>query len=51
MFTEDEIKKITEILKEYPKVIVIEDNVYEGLTFDDYYEKPLPKVAFEPGFH
>lgn len=51
VFTEEEIKKIADLLREYPKVIVIEDNVYEGLTFDEYYQKPLPKLAFEPGFH
>ena len=32
-------------------MIVIEDNVYEGLTFDDFYQKPLPKLAFVPGFY
>lgn len=37
------------ILQKYPRVAVIEDNVYEGVTFDDMFEKPLPKVAFQEG--
>lgn len=39
VFTWEELKKIAEILKKYPKVLVIEDNVYEGLTFDEFYQK------------
>lgn len=35
------------ILEKYPKVIVVEDNVYEGMTFDDMFEKELPKMAFQ----
>ena len=35
------------ILEKYPKVVVVEDNVYEGMTFDDMFEKELPKMAFQ----
>ncbi len=38
---------MAEILQKYPHVIVLEDNVYEGMTFDDMYNKPLPKMAFQ----
>lgn len=27
----------------------MEDNVYEGMTFDDMFGKDLPKMAFEKG--
>lgn len=30
-------------------MVVVEDNVYEGLTFDDYYQKDLPKMSFIKG--
>ena len=30
-------------------MVVIEDSVYEGITFDDMYNKPLPKMAYVPG--
>lgn len=29
--------------------MVIEDNVYTGMTFDDMLGKPLPKIAFQKG--
>ena len=45
VFTHEELCKVAKILQKYPQVIVIEDNVYEGVTFDDMYEKPLPKLA------
>ena len=41
--------KIANILKKYPQVVVIEDNVYEGMTFDSYFKQPLPKMAFQEG--
>ena len=48
MFTNAECAKIAEILQKWPKVVVIEDNVYEGITFDELYKQPLPKIAFQP---
>ena len=30
---------------------MIEDNVYEGMTFDDYLGKPLPKIIHEEGMY
>lgn len=46
VFTQEELERIASMLKKYPRVIVIEDNVYEGLTFDNYYQQDLPKFAF-----
>ena len=40
---------MAKILEKHPKVVVIEDNVYEGVMFDDMYKKPLPKIAFVEG--
>lgn len=40
------MERIAKILEKYPQVIVLDDNVYEGVTFDDMYMKPLPKIAF-----
>lgn len=28
---------------------MVEDNVYEGMTFDDMFGKELPKISFQPG--
>ena len=28
---------------------MLEDNVYEGMTFDDFYQKDLPKMSFQKG--
>lgn len=39
IFTQDELDRIAELLRKYPRVLVVEDNVYEGLTFDDYYQR------------
>lgn len=30
--------------------MVVEDNVYIGMIFDDYLGKDLPKIAHQPGF-
>lgn len=49
VFSEDELKKIAAILKNHPQVIVIEDNVYEGMTFDDLFAQPLPKIVHIEG--
>jgi kynurenine aminotransferase len=49
VFTNDELGRMAEILQKFPQVVVIEDNVYEGITFDDMYNKPLPKMAFQKG--
>lgn len=34
MFTKPELEEITNILKNYPNIIVLSDDVYEFLTFD-----------------
>ena len=39
--------RLAKVLQKHPQVIVIEDNVYEGMTFDDMFNKPLPKIAFQ----
>lgn len=47
VFTEEELAKLAQILEKYPRVVVVEDNVYEGMTFDDMYGQNLPKMAFQ----
>lgn len=37
VFTEEELARLAEILQKYPRVVVVEDNVYEGMTFDDMF--------------
>ena len=49
VFSQEEISRLGEILKKYPRIIIVEDNVYEGMTFDSYFEKDLPKFAHLPG--
>lgn len=49
VFTESELARIAEILSKHPQIIVVEDNVYEGMTFDEYFDKPLPKLSFQKG--
>jgi aspartate/methionine/tyrosine aminotransferase len=46
VFSQEELNRIADMLKKYPRVVVVEDNVYEGLTFDDFYQKELPKMSF-----
>lgn len=36
-------------MKKFPRVVIVEDNVYDGMTFDDMFEKNLPKIALLPG--
>lgn len=49
VFTEEELVKIASILRKHPQIISVEDNVYEGMTFDDMFNKPLPKLCFQEG--
>ena len=49
VFTEEEMAKMAKILQKWPQIVVIEDNVYEGMTFDKYFKKPLPKMTFQEG--
>lgn len=49
VFTEEEVFKLGEILLKFPRIIIVEDNVYEGMTFDDMEGKELPKLAFHKG--
>ena len=39
VFTNDELAKLAKLLEKYPRVVTVEDNVYEGMTFDDMFEK------------
>jgi len=39
----DELKQIREILNDYPKVIVVMDEVYEHMIYDEY--QTLPRMA------
>lgn len=39
------------VLRKHPQIIVVEDNVYEGMTFDDAFGKALPKMAFIEGMY
>lgn len=41
--------ELARILEKHPQIVVVEDNVYEGMTFDDYFKKPLPKMCFQKG--
>lgn len=49
VFTQEELAKIASILRKHPQIISIEDNVYDGMTFDDMFNKPLPKLCFQEG--
>lgn len=51
VFTQEELERIAHLLQKYPRVVVVEDNVYEGLTFDNYYQKELPKMSFVKGMY
>ena len=46
VFSYEELNKLAVILKKWPQIVVIEDNVYEGVMFDDMFKKPIPKIAF-----
>ena len=39
VFTNDELAKLAKLLEKYPRVVIVEDNVYERMTFDDMFEK------------
>ena len=41
--------RIAKIVQKYPRIIIVDDNVYEGYIYDNMFEKPLPKVAFQEG--
>ena len=45
------MEQLASILHKHPQVIVLEDNVYEGMTFDDYFKKELPKLCFQKGMY
>ena len=47
VFTEEEMARLAKILQKFPQVVVVEDNVYEGMTFDDMLDVTLPKMAFQ----
>jgi aspartate/methionine/tyrosine aminotransferase len=47
VFSQAELARIAEVLRRHPQIIVVEDNVYEGMTFDDLLGKPLPKIINE----
>jgi aspartate/methionine/tyrosine aminotransferase len=50
VFTSEEISRLAAMISKYPRIIVLEDNVYEGMTFDDTFGKHLPKISLQPGF-
>jgi aspartate/methionine/tyrosine aminotransferase len=43
IYSKEELQTIADILKDYPRVIVIMDEVYEYMVFDEYEE--LPRMA------
>lgn len=45
VFTVDEMKQIADILKEHPQVMVISDEVYDFLTFDDTKFVPFASIG------
>ena len=47
VFTELEMAQLAKILKKFPRVVVVEDDVYDGMLFDDMLGKPLPKMALQ----
>lgn len=51
VFTQEELKKIAEIIRKHPRMIIIEDNVYEGMTFDELLGSKLPKIIHEDGMY
>mmetsp|Transcript_11566 Transcript_11566/g.17460 ORF Transcript_11566/g.17460 Transcript_11566/m.17460 type:complete len:152 (+) Transcript_11566:401-856(+) len=44
-FTRKELEKITEILEDFPNVIVIADEVYDFLTFDGLEHVPFASIG------
>lgn len=51
VFTQAELKQIAEIVSKHPRLVIIEDNVYEGMIFDDLLGTNLPKIIHEPGMY
>ncbi len=51
VFTWSELERLAQILKKYPQILIVEDNVYEGMTFDETFGQPLPKMAFIEGMY
>lgn len=51
VFSNEELAKLAKILQKYPRIVVVEDNVYEGMTFDDMYNVDLPKMCFQEGMY
>lgn len=47
VLSEEELKEIASILKEFPNVIVIMDEVYEHMVYDNY--QSLPRMSNIPG--
>ena len=45
VFSQEELNRMAEVLKEFPDVVVVEDNVYYGLLYDDLQGKELPKLS------
>jgi len=44
VFSQEELAKIASIVRKHPQITIVEDNVYEGMTFDRFLGKPLPKI-------
>lgn len=51
VFTQEELKRIAGIVSKHPKIVIIEDNVYEGMIFDELLGSRLPKIIHEPGMY
>lgn len=47
ILTYEELKQISSLLENYPRVVVIMDEVYEFMVYDEYLE--LPRMATLPG--
>ena len=44
-YTEDELKALADVLREYPHVHIMSDDMYEHLVYDDFKFKTLAQVA------
>ena len=47
VLTKDELIRISKILEKYPNIVVLSDEVYEHMIYDDY--ESLPRLATIPG--
>lgn len=45
IFSQQEIDRLSDILQSYPNVIVIEDGVYEHITYGQYKPFFYPRIA------